>query len=163
MWYNMSFKKIVEKLQNDEENEGFLILIRCGVFFVGIGKDAVILSEKFGVNNICFAEGICKSGIPVSKIDKMIQKIIRKNISVAIYDYNPKGIENKNGEKYELLRRIVMSPVKEERKCLECEKCIYYDKRAKSNIATTEEILKGIDNILAEKYGIIDIKSKDGN
>lgn len=43
----MSFKKIVETLQEAEENEGFLVLIRCGVFFVGIGKDAVILTEKF--------------------------------------------------------------------------------------------------------------------
>ena len=33
----MSFKKIVEKLQNDEANEGFLILIRCGIFFEGRG------------------------------------------------------------------------------------------------------------------------------
>ena len=130
----MSFKKIVEKLQTDKENEGILILIKCGVFFMGIGKDAVILTEKFGLNNACFANGVCKIGIPVSQINKMLQKIIDKNISVVIYDYNPKGIERKNGEKYELLRRIVMKPIHEERKCLECEKCNYYDKRAKSNI-----------------------------
>ena len=54
-----------------------------------------------------------------------------------------------------------MSPVHEERKCLECEKCSYYNKRAKSNIANTEEILKGIDNVLGEKGKIIDIKSED--
>lgn len=42
----MSFRKIVERLQNSEENEGFLILVRCGVFFTEIGKDAIILSEK---------------------------------------------------------------------------------------------------------------------
>ena len=41
-----------------------------------------------------------------------------------------------------------MKPVKETRKCLECEKCIYYKSRIKTNIASTEEIIKGIDGIL---------------
>ena len=161
----MSFKKIVEKLQNQEENEGFLILVRCGVFFTGIGKDAVILTEKLGITNVCFSEGMCKSSIPVSRIDKILPKIISKNLSVAIYEYNPKGIEGKNGEKYELLRRIVMSSVTETRKCLECKKCIYYDKRIRNNIASTEEIIKGIDSILEEKDEMIKIKDdkKVGN
>ena len=46
----MSFKKLVEQLKNNEENKGYLLLIRCGVFFVGIGKDAVILSEELGIS-----------------------------------------------------------------------------------------------------------------
>ena len=100
----MSFRKIVERLQNLEENEGFLILVRCGVFFTGIGKDAVILSEKLGITNVCFAEGICKSSIPVCRIEKILPRIISKDISVAIYEYNPKGIERKNGEKYWLTK-----------------------------------------------------------
>ena len=129
----MSFKKIVEKLQNAEENKGFLILIRCGVFFTGVGKDAIILTEKLGITNVCFAEGVCKSSIPVCRIDKILPKIISNDISVAIYEYNPKGIEGKKGEKYELLRRIVMSPVEETRACLECEKCMYYKSRIKTN------------------------------
>ena len=125
----MSFKKIVEELQQAQENEGFLVLIRCGVFFVGIGKDTVILAENFEITNICFAEGICKAGIPVNRIDKMIGKIVGKNMSVVIYDYNPNGLEKDKNKKYDVLRRIVMNPVRETRKCLECEKCYYYDKR----------------------------------
>lgn len=161
----MSFKKIVEKLQNAEENKGFLILVRCGVFFTGIGKDAIILTEKLGITNVCFSDGICKSSIHVCRIDKILPKIISKNISVAIYEYNPKGIDGKNGEKYELLRRIAMSPIKETRKCLECTKCMYYDRRVKVNISSTEEILKGIDAILEKKYDIVKIKDskKVGN
>lgn len=154
----MSFKKIVESLQKAEENEGFLVLIRCGVFFLGVGKDAVILTENLGVTNTCFAEGICKSSIPVCKIDKMISKIVSRNISVVIYDYNPKGLEKDKNKKVELLRRIVMSPIEENRTCLECEKCIYNDTRMKSSIASTEEIVRGIDSILENKYRIIDIE-----
>lgn len=161
----MSFRKIVEKLQNAEENEGFLILVRCGVFFTGIGKDAVILAEKLGITNVCFSEGICKSSIPVCRIEKILPRIISKDISVAIYEYNPKGIEKNNGEKYQLLRKIVMKPIKETRKCLECKKCIYYKSRIKTNIASTEEIVKGIDSILEERYRVTKIENnkKEGN
>ena len=156
----MSFKKIVENLQKAEENEGFLILIRCGVFFVGVGKDAVILTENLGVTNICFTDGVCKSGIPVNRIDKMLAKIINKNISAAIYDYNPKGLEKDKNKKYDLLRRIVMSPIHETRKCLDCGKCIYHDMKPKSNLASTEEVIKRIDNILEENNKVIDIENK---
>lgn len=153
----LSFKKIVESLQQEEENQNFLILIRCGVFFVGIGKDAVILAEKLGLTNICFTEGVCKCGIPVNRMDKMLRKIIDNDISVVIYEYSPKGLEN-SSEKYKLLRRIVMKPVEESRRCLNCEKCIYYDKRVKSSIASTEDIIEGIDKILSEKGRIVSIK-----
>ena len=89
----------------------------------------------------------------------MIAKIVSKNMSVVIYDYNPNGLEKDKNKKYDVLRRIVMNPVKETRKCLECEKCYYYDKRIRSSIASTEDIVKGIDNIL-EKNGIfIDIEN----
>lgn len=155
----MSFKKIVEELQQAQENEGFLVLIRCGVFFAGIGKDAVILAENFEITNICFAEGICKAGIPVNRIDKMIGKIVGKNMSVVIYDYNPNGLEKDKNKKYDVLRRIVMNPVRETRKCLECAECYYYDKRMRSSIASTEDIVKGIDNILEKNGVFIDIEN----
>ncbi len=157
----MSFKRIVEKLQNDKENEGFLVLIKCGIFFEGIGKDAVILAEKLGITNICFTEGVCKCGIPVSRIDKILPKIIDKDISVVMYEYSPKGVETNSADKYKLLRRIVMKPVFETRKCLECEKCAYCDKKAKSSLASTEEILEGIDNILKEKGRLINLRNHD--
>lgn len=45
-------------------------------------------------------------------------------------------------KKYDVLRRIVMNPVRETRKCLECAECYYYDKRMRSSIASTEDIVK---------------------
>ena len=51
-----------------------------------------------------------------------------------------------------------MSPIEENRKCLECEKCIYNDTRMKSSIASTEDIIEGIDKILSEKGRIVSIK-----
>ena len=38
------------------------------------------------------------------RIEKILLRIISKDISVAIYEYNPKGIERKNGEKYWLTK-----------------------------------------------------------
>ena len=134
----MKFLKIVEEIQNKKENSDYLILIHCGIFFYGIGKDAVLLREHFGLNNICISNKICKCVIPVSKIDKFIQKLIAKNISVAIYDYYPKEKERK--VQYQLLKRIILSPVSESRKCLECEKCSWNFKQ--NNNLINEKILE---------------------
>ena len=56
----MKFLDIVKEIQNLPENEGYLVLVRCGIFFDGIGKDGVILAEEFGINPICIKEKICK-------------------------------------------------------------------------------------------------------
>ena len=102
----MKFLKIVEEIQNKKENIDYLILVHCGVFFYAIGKDAVFLTEHFGLNNICITKNVCKCAISVVKIDKFIHKLICKNISVAIYDYYPQ----KQGRKkqYELLKRLLV-------------------------------------------------------
>ena len=140
--YTMKFLKIVEEIQNKKENIDYLILIHCGVFFYALGKDAVFLTEHFGLNNICITKNVCKCVIPVVKIDKFIQKLICKNISVAIYDYYPQ----KQGRKkqYELLKRIVLSPVSENRKCLDCEKCSWNFKQKNNSI---EEKILTIKNL----------------
>ena len=43
----MKFYEIVKKLQ--VENEGYIILVRCGIFYNAIGKDAVFMQEKFSI------------------------------------------------------------------------------------------------------------------
>lgn len=140
--YTMKFLKIVEEIQNKKENIDYLILVHCGVFFYAIGKDAVFLTEHFGLNNICITKNVCKCAISVVKIDKFIHKLICKNISVAIYDYYPQ----KQGRKkqYELLKRIVLSPVSENRKCLDCEKCSWNFKQKNNSI---EEKILTIKNL----------------
>ena len=30
----------------EEKNKGYIVFIRCGIFYTGIGKDAVILTEN---------------------------------------------------------------------------------------------------------------------
>ena len=67
----MKFLDIVKKIQNLPENEGYLVLVRCGIFFDAIGKDGVILAEQFGFNPICLKEKLCKCAIPVKKYRKI--------------------------------------------------------------------------------------------
>lgn len=134
----MKFLKIVEEIQNKQENIDYLVLIHCGIFFYGIEKDAVLLKEHFGLNNICISKNICKCAIPVVKIDKFIRKVIAKNISVVIYEYYPKKANRE--KQYELLRRIILSPVAEDRKCFNCEQCSWNFKQ--NNNLINEKIAK---------------------
>ena len=39
----MKFLKMVEALQKEEKNQNKVILVKCGVFFAAIGKDAILL------------------------------------------------------------------------------------------------------------------------
>ena len=143
----MKFLNIVEKLQTAQENEGYLVLIRCGVFFEGIGKDAVILSEKFGLNPICIKEKICKCAIPVSRIEKFLKKVISQKVSVAIYEYNPKGVYGNVDKKYELLKRIVLNPIEESRCCNNCDKCWYSPRRIKNSKQTIEDMITKLEEM----------------
>ena len=47
----MKFVQEIEILQ--KENEGTIILAKNGIFFVAIGKDAIILNEELGLKLTC--------------------------------------------------------------------------------------------------------------
>ncbi len=66
--------------------------MKSGVFFYGVGKDAIILTENLGLNYCCMKKELCKCAIPVIKIEKIMKILQEKNISFAIYYYTPKGI-----------------------------------------------------------------------
>ncbi len=71
----MSFYRKLEKLQNSEEAQGKIVIVRCGAFFVSIGKDAVVLSLLLGLNVNCLNIGVCKVGIPVKYMMKYIDEL----------------------------------------------------------------------------------------
>ena len=58
----MKFVQEVEKIQ--KENEGSIILAKNGIFFVAIGKDAIILHEELGLKLTCMRKELCKTGYP---------------------------------------------------------------------------------------------------
>ena len=83
----MRFLEKVEKLQ--EENEGYMVFVKCGIFFDVIGKDAVVLHELCGFEPICIKENTCKCGVPVKTFDKFLKKFINEHkFALVVYDYN---------------------------------------------------------------------------
>lgn len=137
----MKFLEIVKELQNLEENEGYLVLVRCGIFFDAIGKDGVILAERFGFNPICVKEKLCKCTVPVKAIDKFIRLAIDKKIFVAIYDYKADRFAQ-NEEQYELLKRITLCPIEEYKTYIDCNKCWYKEKRLRSGKEIIERTIQ---------------------
>lgn len=113
----MKYLDIVEKLQASEENDGYIVMIKSGIFFIGVGKDAVILNDIVGLNNVCIKQNLCKVGFQIRSIEKYISKLKRLNKSFVIYDYN------KYKQKEEEIVRFQGEKTFENRNCLECEKC----------------------------------------
>ena len=97
----MKFLEMVEDLQKEEKNQNKIILVKCGVFFVAIGKDAILLHEILGLNVTCIKPGICKVGIPRLNCIKYTDKLENSGYGYILYDYNSK---NKKAEaKYEYM------------------------------------------------------------
>ena len=81
----MKFLEIVKMLKNKEENKNVLVLVKCGAFFVSIGKDAIWLSKKLGLKTTGITNGVCKIGIPIGAIYDYIDKFENLGYSFVIY------------------------------------------------------------------------------
>ena len=82
----MKFTDEVCKLQ--KENEGTVILVKNGIFFVAVGKDAVFLSEKIGLKKTCMKEKLCKVGFSIQSSEKYMNLLEKNNISYKLYQIN---------------------------------------------------------------------------
>ncbi|MDO5556569.1 MAG: hypothetical protein Q4G09_08320 [Clostridia bacterium] len=109
----MKFHEVVEKVQS--ENPGYIVLIRSGIFFVAVGKDAIMLNKLFNFKLICFKEKTCKCGIPVSSMKNYIPKFKQTGYSFLIYDYTDGVCKN--------IYRIDEKLHEEESSCMDCLKC----------------------------------------
>ena len=119
----MKFLEMVEDLQKEEKNKNKIILVKCGVFFVAIGKDAILLHEILGLNVTCIKPSICKVGIPISNCIKYTEKLENLGYGYILYDYNSK---NKKVEaKYEFEGKTNT----EKEKNIGCRECKYYHKQ----------------------------------
>ena len=74
----MKYSEIVKKLQM--ENKGKIVLVRNGIFYCAIGKDAVLMHDVLGYMPVCFKEGVCKCGVPVNAVEKVIPKMRKRLI-----------------------------------------------------------------------------------
>ena len=118
----MKFLEVVKELQDDKLNDGYIVLIQNGIFFVGIGKDAVLLHDILGLQVICLKENICKAGIPVKSIEKYINLLVSNNISFVLYQFFSE--KNKKERQYDTIFRFSGQKIFEERRNVEnCNNC----------------------------------------
>lgn len=111
----MKFCEEVEKLQR--ENEGSVILVKSGIFFVAIGKDAVILNRELDLQLTCMKKELCKVGFLVKNAEKYIEIMKSKEISFKMYI-----IDVKKGKIEKLLENIGKN-MKEVKANVNCSKC----------------------------------------
>jgi len=116
----MKFSKKFEEIKNREENIGKIVLIRCGLFFIAISDDAVLLNRLYGLKVTCFKECTCKVGIPVSFVLKYLDIIEEDGYSYILYDYDKDTKELI--EKYRVDGKLNL----EKEACKICKECAHY-------------------------------------
>lgn len=112
----MSFSSMLEILQ--EKEQGKIVLIKLGTFYIATGRDALLLHTKLNLKCTCFKNNICKVGVPVTAIDKYIEKLNKTKYAYVIYDYNKENMElvvkyQKEGKKHKITTK--------NNNCLECK------------------------------------------
>ena len=145
----MRFLEIVEKFQKLEENKGKVLLARCGVFMVAIGKDAIFLNKVLKLNVTCMKTGICRVGIPVTHTLKYADLMEKMGYSYVIYDYDSK---NKEFE-----RKFVFegNDNPEEDKNIGCSNCKYYKEHGSFDNVYIFDVLEEREKERLKKKGII--------
>ena len=124
----MKFSKRIEELKNKEENKGKIVLVRCGIFIIAIGNDAILLNELYGLKVTCFKENVCKVGIPVSFLLKYLDLIEQKGYSYILYDYG------KNTKELIPQYKFDGQINTKEETCKKCKECSNYKDSPYSNI-----------------------------
>ena len=124
----MRFAKKVKELKNKEENKGKLVLVRCGIFVIATGEDAILLNKLYGLKVTCFEEDVCKVGMPVSFILKYLELIEEEGYGYVLYDYGKDSKELVEQYKFEGKENT------ETKKYLNCKECEHYKCGCYSNI-----------------------------
>jgi len=129
---NLKYIELIEKLQ--QKNKEKIVLIKNGIFFVAIGKDAIELNKLLGLQLTCMKTGLCKVGFQTKSLEKYIEKIKATKKSFVIYIYN------KEKEEEEKIFEYTGEPVTETRKCNNCNNC-------KRRTESEEEIIERVKKL----------------
>ena len=122
-----SFYNIAKELEAAQENEGYLIVIRCGAFFISIGANAIALSNELGLKLTCLKKGLCKVGVPINSLYNYVKRLNSIGYSYVIYNYSKDEIFS-NGRKYAECYRFEGKPIDKSNMSLDCKDCEYYEK-----------------------------------
>ena len=84
----MKFLEISKML--NEKNQGKIVLIKSGIFFVATGRSALALESLLPLKRTCISYGICKVGIPVGNIDEYLKELLEMSVPLILYEYYSK-------------------------------------------------------------------------
>ena len=79
----MTFSNKIFELQGKYPKD--VILIKNGIFFVAVGKDALFLNEKLKLKCTCFGNEICKVGFLVKSAENYINNMKKLEIPFRMY------------------------------------------------------------------------------
>lgn len=134
----MEFSEILEKIK--KENSEKIVLIKCGIFYIGTGRDAIMLNNLFGLRPICYKEKICKCAIPVELLEKYLDDLNRTGYGYIVYDYYPgkermeqEEIAKKEGKKIEI-----------EEEHFDCSRCWYKRNRIEKWLRENKDVLENM-------------------
>ena len=69
----MTFSNKITELQRKYPKDA--ILIKNGIFFVAVGKDALFLNKELNLKCTCFGNQVCKVGFLVKSAESYINKM----------------------------------------------------------------------------------------
>ena len=73
-------------LNEKQKNKNNIILFKSGIFYLAIDKDAIFLSNTFGLKLTNLNDNIKKCGFPCNSLDKYLTIFKAYNLSVNIID-----------------------------------------------------------------------------
>lgn len=79
----MTFSNKIFELQEKYPQD--VILIKNGIFFIAVGKDALFLNKIINLKCTCFGNEICKVGFLVKSAELYIEKMKKTGISFKMY------------------------------------------------------------------------------
>ena len=113
----MKFGEMVKILQRREE--GYIVLINSGKFYVARGKDAILLNKELDLKLVCMEKQVCKVGFPKETLEKYMKILKRKRYSYIVYNFD------RNLNKLEIITKYegkIKSLGKEEKRdCIMCK------------------------------------------
>lgn len=122
----MKFAQKVKELK--KENKGKIVLVRCGIFVIATGEDAILLNKLYGLKVTCFQKNECKVGMPVGVILKYLELIEEEGYGYVLYDYGKDSKELVEKYKFEGKENS------EKEECKNCKECAHYKGCTYSNI-----------------------------
>ena len=80
----MRLENLIEILQ--QKDEGYIVLINSGAFYLARGRDAILLNKILDLRLTCMKANICKVGFPRNSLEKYKNIIKRKRYAYIIYN-----------------------------------------------------------------------------